>query len=253
MNPLDSSVDFDEANKRIRRLLGLQSDPVSVFFVRNEDEMTAFQEWTALKSHRYCQALMKARRGQRVVLTGDEIACPAAASAFGFRPLPEGLSSGKGLVGFGIVKDAETGKRMFEGMTRFASDEIRAIALCPLSASPRTPDVVVVEEQVERLMWLLLADLNLQGGTRRQGNTAVLQATCVDSTIIPFVEQRMNFCLGCYGCREATDIGSDETVLGFPGAMLGDLLNMLEYLSEKAMPRSRQKQALQRLDRKEIG
>ncbi len=44
-----------------------------------------------LNQHRYCQALMKARGGEHVILDGDGISCPAAAAAFGFRPLPQGL------------------------------------------------------------------------------------------------------------------------------------------------------------------
>ena len=57
-------------------------------------------------------------------------------------------------------------------------------------------------------MWLLLAEVNLRGGERLTGSTAVLQATCVDATIIPYLEQRLNFTMGCYGCREATDIAA---------------------------------------------
>ena len=58
-----------------------------------------------VERHRYCQALMKARRGERVILEADTLACPAAAKAFGFKPLPEGLQTGKGLAGFGIVAE----------------------------------------------------------------------------------------------------------------------------------------------------
>ena len=92
-------------------------------------------------------------------------------------------------------------------------------------------------------MWLLLADLNVHGGERRMGDTAVLQATCVDATVIPHLEQRLNFSLGCYGCREATDLTPGETVLGFPGALLDPLLGALEMLHAKAVPRSRAKLA----------
>jgi len=37
----------------------------------------------------------------------------------------------------------------------------------------------------------------------------------------------------------------DETVLGFPAAMLDGLMERLEELSQKAIPRSRAKQAYQ--------
>ena len=61
--------------------------------------------------------------------------------------------------------------------------------------------------------------------------------------VIPHREQRLNFSLGCYGCREATDLTPGETVLGFPGALLAPLLDALETLRAKAIPKSRAKLA----------
>jgi uncharacterized protein (DUF169 family) len=189
--------------------------------------------------------------GESLRLDPSELACPAAAAAFGFRPLTESLASGKGLVGFGIVAEPATGKSMFDGMTRLPSGSVGAIAACPLGVAPALPDVVVVEGPPEPLMWLALADLNQAGGRRRRGDTAVLQATCVDATVIPYVEQRLNFSLGCYGCREATDMSPNETILGFPGAALAGLVASLEQLNAKAVGRSRAKAALHNLKEKQ--
>jgi uncharacterized protein (DUF169 family) len=227
----------------LRDLLGDGTDPVAVFLLAPGQEKGAFAAFEPVRSHRYCQALMKARHGESVLLEPAGLSCPAAAAAFGFRPLPPQLANGKGLMGFGIVADEAVGKRMFAGMPRLAEASISSIALCPLRLAPRIPDVVVVEGLSEVLMWLLLADLNVQGGERRIGDTAVLQATCVDATVIPYLKQRLNFSLGCYGCREATDLTPGETVLGFPGTLLEPLLGALEMLRSKAISRSRAKLA----------
>lgn len=90
---------------------------------------------------------MKARHGQHVLLDKDGIACPAAAAAFGFHPLPDGLKSGKGLVGFGIVADEAVGKRMFETMPKLKPDQVRRLHLFPLDQTEYLPDVVVVEDE----------------------------------------------------------------------------------------------------------
>lgn len=190
---------LSRAANRLKEILGLESEPVAVFLLRPGVVSPVFDGFARVAGHRYCQLLMRARHGESLRLEPDELACPAAASAFGFRPLPEGLGTGKGLVGFGIVADPATGKAMFEGMTRLPPGSLGGIAVCPLEAAPLPPDVVVVEGPPEPLMWLALADLNLAGGQRRRGDTAVLQATCVDATVIPHVEQRLNFSLGCYG------------------------------------------------------
>ena len=245
-----TEMDINDAAKRVKEILRLDSEPVSIHLLSDRDD-TRFASFARVRSHRYCQLVMRARRGESVFLGPEELACPAAAAAFGFRPLPEGLTTGKGLVGFGIVEDAATGRTMFKGMPHLKPGRVAAIAASPLGAAQTIPDVVVVEGPPEALMWLALADLNVAGGLRRRGDTAVLQATCVDATIIPYIEQRLNFCLGCYGCREATDLGPHESVLGFPGGRLEPLIAALESLAAKAVWRSRAKSVFENLNKKE--
>ena len=243
-------MDNAAAARRLVEILEIDSEPVAVFLLGPESPPPT-EAFKNVKGHRYCQLLMRARHGESVALAPEELACPAAAAAFGFRPLPEGLATGKGLVGFGIVEDPSTGRTMFEGMPRLGPGRVTLIAAAPLSAARAIPDVVVVEWPPEALMWLALADLNVAGGERRRGDTAVLQATCVDATLIPYLEQRLNFSLGCYGCREATDLGPTESVLGFPGARLEPLLAALESLADKAVGRSRAKSIFENLNKKE--
>lgn len=238
-----SQLELEEEALLLRNLIGDGTDAVAVFLLADGQESGPFAAFTPLHGHRYCQAMMKARHGDSVLLEPDGLSCPAAAAAFGFRPLPAQLANGKGLVGFGIVGDARVGQRLFADMPRFHEGSIARLALCPLQSAPRVPDIVVVEGPVESLMWLVLADLNLHGGERRVGNTAILQAVCVDATVVPHLEQRLNFSFGCYGCREATDLKLGETVLGFPGSLLDPLVAMLRMLTEKAIPRSRAKLA----------
>ena len=109
---------------------------------------------------------------------------------------------------------------MFEGMRDSRPVRSAGIYLFPLNTTLQAPEIVVVEDEVEKLMWIALSSLHAKGGARVQSSTAILQATCVDSTIIPYLENRLNIGYGCYGCRDATDIGPNETVLGFPAAML---------------------------------
>ena len=200
--------------------------------------------------HRYCQALMRARRGEHVILDAAGISCPAAAAAFGFKSLPEGLKNGKGLIGFGITKEEKTGIEMFKGMTVLRQGELKELYLFPLDSAVLEPDIVVVEDRIENLMWIALGYLNARGGSRIESSTAILQATCVDATLIPYKTQKMNLSYGCYGCRDATDIGHDESVLGFPFSDFEAISGYIEYLAEKAILKSREKNAYALLKRK---
>lgn len=247
---IESVESIRTAAHQLKTLLSLSASPIGVRLVfRPQEEQT---QAVRLRQHRYCQALMKARHGEKVMLDAEGIACPAAAAAFGFRPLPEGLKSGHGLVGFGIVSDPVVGRKMFEQMPTLESGKLDHLVLFPLELADEIPDIVVIEDEVEKLMWINLAYLNACGGTRLQGSTAILQATCVDSTIIPFLENRLNFGFGCYGCREATDLMPQETVLGFPVDSLENLVKALAHLSNKAIPNSRAKRAFH-MTEKQVG
>lgn len=238
-------VRLHNVSMQLSTILGLEGSPVGVRFIALG--ATSSFPGERLQQHRYCQALMKARRGEKVILDSSGIACPAAAAAFGFRALPEGLKSGQGLVGFGIVSDPSVGRHMFEGMSRFEPGSLQQLELFPMEQAEEFPDVVVVEGSVEQLMWINLAYLHATGGQRVLGSSAILQATCVDSTIIPFKENRLNFGFGCYGCREATDLGPNETVVGFPAAMFEKIVEHVVYLGEKAIPNSRAKKVYRSL------
>jgi len=240
---------IQEESQKIKHILGLTSSLVGVKFLNPDAELPKSAE--KLSGHRYCQALMKARHGAHVVLDAEGIACPAAAAAFGFKPLPDGLKTGKGLVGFGIVNEEASGKTMFEGMITLPQGKLKALYLFPLETANIEPDIVVVEDETEKLMWFALANLNIKGGQRVESTTAILQATCVDATLIPFVKQKFNMSMGCYGCRDATDICPNETVLGFPFKDFKVIAKSIEFLNQKAIPNSRGKNALAMLKRKE--
>lgn len=234
----------------MKELLELSGSPVGVRIVKRADEIA---EAEPAGGHRFCQALMRGRRGDHVVVTAETIACPAAARAFGFKPLPEALNSGKGLVGFGITAEEAVGQQMFAGMTTFEPGEIVQLDVFPQDAAGSEPDIVVVEDEVEKLMWIVLAYMHARRGERVSGSTAVLQATCVDSTIIPYVEDRLNYGFGCYGCRDATDMRPGEAIVGFPAHYLPEIVEHLEYLNQKALPHSRGKHAFAALTKQRGG
>lgn len=242
-------MDVGECRERARELksiLCLGSYPVGVIL---DDGARPVTNSVLAAGHRYCQALMRARGGEVVTLDAEAIACPAAARAFGFKALPEGLRTGKGLVSFGIVSNPDVGRAMFEGMPRLKEGTVKRIHLFPVERSEQLPDVVVVEDEVERLMWIVLASLHAAGGERVRSDTAVLQAACVDATIVPFAENRPNMSFGCYGCRDATDVRGGEALIGFPVRLLGPITEHLAYLGGKAMPQSREKGAYAHLRR----
>lgn len=236
-------MDMKEAASVMRGILSLNYEPIAVKFYEKETGLDGFE---IPSEHRYCQVLMGAREGGKLLLTADNISCPAAAWALGFKEPPAKLSSGEMPAGMGIFRSPQAAKNTLDTMPRLEMGKYQMVACCPLGQSPFEPDVVVLESAVEHLMWVALAQAFETGG-RLEFSTAILQATCVDGTIIPFLQQKLHTSLGCYGCREATNLAESECVLGFPIKDLENIVNSLQKLNERAIPRVRSKTIYQAL------
>ena len=168
-----------EKAKTLKEKIGMRTFPIGTKFILQRDiaiieDLAKIEGVERLNGYRYCQAVMEARHGKHVLLDEEGISYPAAAVAFGFKPLPEGLKNGKGLVGFGITKHADVGREMFKGMDSLAMGELNSLYLFPLETAVIEPEIVVMEDQVERLMWVVLAYVNVKGGRRVESSTAVL-------------------------------------------------------------------------------
>lgn len=222
----------------LSRTVGLHASPVGVRFVETSTAQNAEQDY------RFCQAVMQARKGQNVTITKDHITCPAAAAALGFKQLPPNLQDGSMLCGYGIFKEKSAGMHVMNTMPRLELGRYTAVEIKPLDAFDSCPDVVIIEDEPEKLMWIALAYLNENGG-RLEFSTSILQAVCVDSAVLPFLNQKINMSFGCYGCRDATDAQTNEALLGFPGSKLPVVTANLEYLQNQAIPRSRAKNVYQ--------
>jgi uncharacterized protein (DUF169 family) len=63
----------------------------------------------------------------------------------------------------------------------------------------------------------------------------------VDVTVIPYLTKNVNVSLGCYGCRDATDIADDECLVGIPMEKMDGIITSLKALAQKAMHDARNK------------
>ena len=232
--------EFQNIAETLKQSVGLEYEPVGIKFY----EKTPQNGIQKAGDHRMCQLVMRARKGEKLMLTKEGISCPAAAAALGFKPLPKNLQDGTMLEGYGIFRDKEAGIKVMNDMPRLEQDKYEAVVAKPLKDWNENPDVIVIEDEVEKLMWVALAYLNEKGG-RLNMSTSILQAVCVDSVVLPFLSQRINMSFGCYGCRDATDAKPNEAILGIPFSKLDMTIENIKYLKSKAIDRSRAKQVYQ--------
>jgi uncharacterized protein (DUF169 family) len=223
----------------LKEILGLRWSPVAVKLVKSDESINEVPPMSPRKL-RYCQLLMEAKRGKSATLSSENIACPAAAAALGLMPLPEKISSGKMLKTLGLFESEEAAAKTMAQMSRMRLGEVKAIAAAPLENATFIPDVVIIEDKPEKIMWINLAAIHENGG-RLSFSSAVFQACCVDVTVIPYLTKNVNVSLGCYGCRDATDIADDECLVGIPMEKMDGIITSLKALAQKAMHDARNK------------
>jgi len=237
---------YEILEETLKEAVGLEYEPVGIKFY----EKALLNGIQKAEDHRMCQLVMRARKGETLVLTKEGISCPAAAAAIGFKPLPKNLQDGSMLQGYGIFRDKEAAVKVMEDMPRLEQGKYEAVVAKPLKDWEEKPDLIVIEDEVEKLMWIALAYLNEEGG-RLNMSTSILQAVCVDSIVLPFKSQKINMSFGCYGCRDATDAKPNEAILGIPFSKLGMTIENIKYLKSKAIDRSRAKQVYQAFSKRD--
>lgn len=234
----NSRMDNKKMSQKLEGILGLENPPVAVKIIKIEDPLPNIK--LPSQNSRYCQLLMLAKRGKTLMLTAENIACPAAKAALGLGPLVEKISSGEMLCMLGLFMSKEAAAKTMRTIPRIKLGSVKAVVAGPLRDFPMEPDVVVVESVPEHIMWLGLA-ANFKEGGRLDFNSSIFQAECVDVTTVPYLTGKVNITPGCYGCRQATDTPPEHMFIGIPAQLLPEIVESLEALSKKAMKAVREK------------
>ena len=228
-----------ELSKKLSNVLKINAKPIAVKIVKKEEETKGLPP-EPTKRFRYCQGLMQAEKGEKLTLTKETLSCPAAAAAFGFSMLPDKISSGEMLQSLGLFESKEAAANLMRNIPRLEQGIFKSISLSPLEKAEFTPDVVVIEDDPEKIMWINLASIH-ETGDRLFFSSSIFQACCVDVTVVPFLTKKINASFGCYGCREATDLKNDECLVGIPYEKLEEIIKALQDLRVKAIPSVRNK------------
>lgn len=146
-----------------------------------------------------CQAIGIARRyGWVMALGHEDISCPLALTAFGFKPLVEHFTSGCCCAGM-YTETAEAGARTEAQLAKFSFREYRYFLVAPLQRVEFEPHVFVVYGNSAQVMRMLAASLWKSGGYLTSRFSSRLD--CADSCIETMQTQKPQVILPCYGDR----------------------------------------------------
>lgn len=189
---------------------------------------------------RFCQSLMMARRGKSLLMPPQSHACPDGTHILGMTEIPPKLASGEMYIHFKKLDSMEAARQMIRERPRLKERSIRATLVTPLKDAVATPDVVAIVATPEQIMWLCMGAAYFTG-RRFDFKANGYNAQCVETTLIPYLEQKFNISFGCYGCRASSDVSDDLMFMGIPVKDMPMLLKGLQQLGKKAITDSRNK------------
>ena len=238
--PLDSDrrAELVQWAETLKSILELENEPVAVTLVRAGAPLPDVP--LPKERLRFCQALMRARKGDSYLMPANRHSCPDGTSILGLTDVPAKLASGELYILFHKLDNIEAARQMVAERPHLEPHSMDATLVTPLSKPVAEPDVIVVVATPEQVMWLNMAT-SYYTGHRHDFKASGYNAQCVEATLIPYITQRTNISFGCYGCRAANDVGPEMMSLGIPPALMPDILKGLRELGKKAIPQSRAK------------
>jgi uncharacterized protein (DUF169 family) len=173
-----------------------------------------------------CQTFSIARRyGWQIAVGVEDVGCPLALTAFGFKPVSESFACGKMCGGMYTETDTAGAKTESE-VPKFSFNEYSHILAAPVDRCSFEPQVILVYGNSAQVMRLLVASLWKTGGYINSRFSGRLD--CADSVIETMQTQKPQVILPCYGDRVFGLTQDDEMAFAFPASMIAEIMEGFE-------------------------
>lgn len=173
-----------------------------------------------------CQTFSMARRyGWQIAVGKEDINCPLALTAFGFKEEIETFTCGEMCAGM-FTETKSSGARTEEMVPRFSFGKYSYVLAAPLHRADFTPHLFLVYGNSAQIMRLMTAALYKTGGYITSKFSGRLD--CADICIETMNTGKPQIILPCYGDRVFGQTQDDEMAMTIPVGMEEDLIEGLE-------------------------
>ena len=173
-----------------------------------------------------CQSIGVARRyGWSIAVGKDDVICPLAAIAFGFRPPNEAYEKGFASLGM-YCKDEQAASNLEASTWRFERGSYDYVCVAPLNRATFEPDIVAVYANSAQVLRLVHASLYNHGG--RVVSTTGGRLDCAEIVIQTMTTQEPKVILPCTGDRVFGMAQDNEMAFAFPWSFAREIIEGLE-------------------------
>jgi uncharacterized protein (DUF169 family) len=197
--------------------LDFKRKPVGIkfYFTKEDYEDDSWEE--ARGKQPYCCMVEKATKGKKIKSRLPHHNCDGATTAFYLDSSTEHIESGLEYFSYNLYKTQAAARRMREkvpGLYRTGA-KTYGLAVGPLENFERTPDVVIFIVNPYQTMRLQQGYV-YKDGCRLIHTAASMQGICVEATVEPYIEGRMNITPLCPSTRLLAKWKDEEMAVGLP-------------------------------------
>lgn len=209
-------IDLKTVSPDLARSLNLEYEPVGVTLFRAEDPLPAGLDFATENLKSYCQALVLAGKGRRLLLKKENLGCKLGTAVLGMEENTEAILDDGVLekYGVGLFATEEASAATIRSSTYLEKGKTRAVLIAPLSDFSQLPQVVVFTANSEQVMWLLYAANYDRGGRQDLPQSGGALGGCSDITVWPLLTGRPNITFLGLGCRLKTGLDPCHLMLG---------------------------------------
>ncbi len=173
-----------------------------------------------------CQGVSMARRyGWAIAMGGEDLNCPIAQVAFGFKPEIPFYTDGNLAAGM-YVEACGQGALTEAEVPKFTADESGVVVVAPLSRCTFEPETLLVYGNSAQVMRATAASLWKTGGSVTSTTSA--RADCADIVIRTQKTGQQQVILPCLGDRIFGQTQDHEMAFTLPWSRIGELMEGLE-------------------------
>ncbi len=173
-----------------------------------------------------CQTFSIARRyGWQIAVGAEDIGCPLALTAFGFKPMTETFSCGA-MCGGMFTESNEVGARTESEVPKFSFTQYKYLLTAPIGRAAFEPHLYLIYGNSAQVMRLMTALLWKKGGYIHSRFSGRLD--CADICIETMQTGRPQVVLPCYGDRVFGLTQDHEMAMAFPAGEEKELIEGFE-------------------------
>lgn len=213
--------------KIIESKIKLDAKPVAMKLIKTEKDLPEGIDLIDEKI-RHCEMVRKASLGSTFYSTLEQQQCLGGAGAIGLRDMPPKLANGEKYFSLGRFQDLETAKKLTSKLS-IIEDIHWGIIYAPLDDADFEADVIeIITEPVGGMK--LAQSIVYKTGEKINPSFAGIQSLCGDAFANPYINDGVNFTLGCDGSRKSADIKDEEMAVGISKAKIEEVINGLESI-----------------------